>query len=179
VGTTEDDNNKIESMAYSYIYALKNKTNGMVYVGQSTVSPHNKLQRFKRLARSDSKRPVAAAVREDGIDGFELIILEECATEELNERECEWMDRLDARNPECGYNMNRGGAWKDRRKISERLSTAMTAVIKRAWADPEKRERIHASQMGAKRKPHTAETKAKISAGRKRWAAQHRAERAA
>lgn len=103
------------------IYAIRNKTNGKVYVGQSV----NILQRWRsHRARSkqpnhiDKDLPVYRALTKYGIDNFEFIILEECDKEQLNEREIYWIKYYDSYNN--GYNATLGGG--NNKNIGVKLS---------------------------------------------------------
>lgn len=92
----------------AYIYKITNKLNGKIYVGQ-TVS---KLEaRFKRHV-VDSKRMGCAlhiAIQRHGAHNFDIVELEQCPREHLNEREVFWISSLDSRRKSVGYNMTSGG----------------------------------------------------------------------
>lgn len=92
------------------IYAIRNKINGKVYIGQSV----NILQRWndhKRRSRYEEYEgnhyPLYRAFKKYGVDNFEFILLEECNKNILNEREIYWIKKYNSYND--GYNATLGG----------------------------------------------------------------------
>lgn len=91
------------------IYKITNLENGRVYIGQTK-------QTFKERWRCHVKRGIRAeigtqnklytAMWEDGIENFTFEILSECAADELNEKEKEYIEFYNADT--WGYNSNKG-----------------------------------------------------------------------
>lgn len=87
------------------IYKITNKINGKSYIGQSIDIE----RRWKEHRRSIglNKNSLYLDFEKYGIDNFTFEILEECATEMLNEREHYWIEYYDTYNN--GYNLTQGG----------------------------------------------------------------------
>jgi hypothetical protein len=92
-----------------YIYKIINKLNGKWYIGKHNGSDPNYMGSGKLLKQ---------AYKKYGIENFEKVILETCATdEELNLKEVEWMNTTNAlSDPKC-YNLAEGGTGGDRSKF--------------------------------------------------------------
>ena len=88
------------------IYKIQNNINQKNYIGQSK----NIEMRWKQHiynAETGSQYPIHRALRKYGIENFSFSILEECETSELNNKEIEWISKLNSY--EDGYNCTRGG----------------------------------------------------------------------
>lgn len=111
------------------IYMLTNRVTGMRYVGQ-TIQPANvRLREHAKAARCGSKTRIAEAIREFGIDSFELTVLESGIADSRD------LNYAEARNiVECrtywpdGYNMTFGGS-RDAALCRGRQTPANTAYI--------------------------------------------------
>lgn len=90
----------------SGIYAIKNRVNGKVYIGQ-TINLERRWIAHKsdlRLGRHDNDY-LQKAWTKHGEEVFEFSVLEECKISSLTEREQYWMDALQALNRDHGYNL--------------------------------------------------------------------------
>ena len=108
------------------IYCIENNENGKKYIGQST----NITYRFYQH-RSDLKcnrhrnQHLQCAWNEHGGEKFNFYILEECARDELDERERFYISLFNTMNQNCGYNFESGGcsnkeqSTETRKKISD------------------------------------------------------------
>lgn len=88
------------------IYKIQNNINHKNYIGQSK----NVEMRWKQhiySAEAGSQYPIHRALRKYGIENFTFSILEECEVSELNNKEIEWISKLNAYGD--GYNCTRGG----------------------------------------------------------------------
>lgn len=92
------------------IYKIENLINGHKYIGQS----NNIVKRWgaeKRVAFNEADPryyyPISRALRKYGIENFSFEIIEECAEEQLNERERYWVAYYDSFYN--GYNQTLGG----------------------------------------------------------------------
>lgn len=92
------------------VYKITNKLNNKSYIGQS-----NNIKRrwsdhissaLKEYAR-EYDSPLHKAMRTDGIENFEMTILEECNPEDLYSKEQYWIKYYDTFVN--GYNQNKGG----------------------------------------------------------------------
>lgn len=128
---------------YGYVYKITNNINGKIYIG---LHKHNE----DRIDENywGSGLLISYAIAKEGKENFSREILEWCDNREsLIDREIYWIDKLDARNPEVGYNIASGGYGGDLGEIV--------------------RKRISEAQMGPKHwnygKHRSEETKKKIS----------------
>ena len=67
-----------------YIYFIRNRITGAVYIGQTTLTVDERWTQHCSLARNESGTCFAAAIREYGPDAFEIVTLGECPTGDLN-----------------------------------------------------------------------------------------------
>lgn len=87
------------------IYKITNKINGKFYIGQS----NDIERRFNEHCTKwkQSRIPLDLAIHKYGKENFLFEVLEECDLEELNQKETDWIIKLNA--VELGYNCNKGG----------------------------------------------------------------------
>lgn len=104
-----DDNYRITNV----IYLFKNKINGKVYVGQTTVQLRNRVQQHITTSHTwtkTHKSPLHKAINKYGISNFDLQIIERCrCQQELDERERYWIAYFNSTNRKYGYNIDSGG----------------------------------------------------------------------
>lgn len=95
-----------------YIYQIQNKINNKIYIGKTLNTIE---QRWKEHCRDYKrihceKRPLYSAMKEYGIENFEISLIEEVPLENINERECYWIEILGSFK--YGYNATVGGDGK-------------------------------------------------------------------
>lgn len=95
-----------------YIYQIKNKINGKIYVGKTL---ENIEKRWREHCSDYTKshcetRPLYKAMSKYGVENFEISILEEVNEEEINEKEIQWIEILGSFKK--GYNATKGGDGK-------------------------------------------------------------------
>lgn len=93
------------------IYRIENLINHKNYIGQTTQmnirwSVHKRLA-FEPNAASYNY-PLYKAIRKYGLNNFNFTVLEECAEQELDEKEISWIKHFDSYGPN-GYNQTAGG----------------------------------------------------------------------
>lgn len=91
------------------IYAITNRVNGKVYVGQST-RLGRRISQHKVRWKEYSKKPdtkIYRAIEKHGIENFDFSVIEQCPVEMLNERETYWINFYDSFSN--GYNATVGG----------------------------------------------------------------------
>lgn len=133
--TTNETKKPSAKSACCGIYGLRNKVNGKWYVGQS-VNAKDRWRKYKKL-KCENQPKLHNALTKYGYIGFEVMMIEECSEELLNERETHWIRHHDSFNN--GYNCNEGG---NQVRMTE-----------------ETRQKIGAKSKGRK---HTEETKEKL-----------------
>ena len=162
------------------VYKIEHKTDGKVYIGQTTRTLG---ERISEHLRKGHKYYIDNALKKDGIDAFEISILETCETaDELYEREKFWIKYFNSKAPN-GYNLTDGGegtagrivSAETRKKQSDSrkgrkfspLSKEHREKISRANKGRKRSEeycrRFSEMQRGKKRKPHSEETRHKMS----------------
>ena len=162
------------SGATGVIYKLTCLISGKPYVGKTK----QKLEKRMSQHRYDSKKGsqgLGAAIRKYGWENFTVEVIEVCPVEQLNEREIFWIAELNSKSPH-GYNLTDGGeglvnpSAETRAKMSANhpdISGEKNPNYGKK-TPPETCAKISASNKGKtkgkKRKPFSAEHKAKISA---------------
>lgn len=131
------------------IYALRNKVNGRMYIGQSC-DIYRRFGEHKKKGHEINKR-----LKEDyekfGKETFELVILEECSFEELDEKEKQYINKLDPY-----YNLCRGENTCGRKgyRHSEETKEILRIKGKEQWAslsEEQKAERIKNNLKGPRK----------------------------
>lgn len=97
-----------------YIYKITNRINGKIYVGKTKTTIKNRwcthISAYKKYVQSNkNSSKLYNAINKYGIENFNISQLDECSYSELNDKERYWISKLDARNPDVGYNICRGG----------------------------------------------------------------------
>lgn len=88
-------------MSTFIIYKTTNLVNGKIYIGQHFTSAND--------GYLGSGKLIKLSIKKNGKHNFSREIIEFCNEENINEREDYWIEKLDSRNPEKGYNIARGG----------------------------------------------------------------------
>lgn len=99
-------------MGKAYIYTLTNKVNHKVYVGKTNRTVKERYQEHLLAIHKsvNDDRKLYKAFKKYGIENFDLALIEECTTENVEDREMHWIEHYDSyRN---GYNMTLGGDGK-------------------------------------------------------------------
>lgn len=130
-----------------YIYQICNKINGKVYIGQTD----NIEERWKGHCKPSSNcRYLKHAFSKYGFENFEFKVLIICFDNDMNAYEMEYIKKYNSLVP-SGYNLRNGGnSAKHHAETKDKISATLRS-IPRNHVKP---------QLG---KPHTNETKKKIS----------------
>ena len=86
-----------------YVYKITNKLTGKIYIGkrQRCIFDQNYWGSGTYITR---------AIKKYGKENFDREVIEWCSSIDLLvEREIYWIDKLDSRNPDIGYNLAKGG----------------------------------------------------------------------
>lgn len=106
----------ISSKSPGAVYLLVRLSTGQVYVGLTVCGPDQRWTFHVRAAFDGSTTKLARAIREDGINGFELHVLEENIqdTETLRQREIFWVAHHHALGPHGLNTLKPGGLGRPR-----------------------------------------------------------------
>lgn len=153
------------------IYIHVNKTNGKMYVGQTSIVPE---KRWKNGKGYIGNRYFYNAIQKYGWDGFEhVIVMKDLSLEDANKYEDMLIKILRSNNKNYGYNIKFGGnngamSEESKRRISQ--SKMGHIVTKEAR---EKISKNHADMSGEHNPRYgvkvSEETRAKIKANNKSW----------
>jgi len=101
-----------KKIIYGFIYIIKNKTNGKIYIGQTTRSFTRRLWEYRSAYKYNNfhNQYLANAFNKYGWDNFEISVIDNALTvEELNEKEINYINKYNSNNREFGYNLEAGG----------------------------------------------------------------------
>jgi group I intron endonuclease len=85
---------------------LSNRLNKKIYVGKTKRRLCNRMADHRYFAKKGHKCPISRAIAKYGWENFEILILDECETEEeLNCKEVYWINKKRACDPKVGYNI--------------------------------------------------------------------------
>lgn len=159
-----------EQERYGYIYKITNNINGKIYIG---LHKHN----LNELDESywGSGKIITCAINKEGKENFSREILEWCYDREsLKQKEIYWIEKLDARNPNIGYNVAIGG---DGGNLGEAVNKHLSDIRKgeNHWnygkhLSEETRKKISEAHKGIK---HTDECKERMSHLKKEYYKTH------
>lgn len=127
----------------AFIYKTTNIINNKIYIGKSKVNNPNYLGSGLRIT---------GAIKKYGKDNFTKSILEECTDDIVNEREIYWIQHFNSTNDLFGYNISKGGNGGNHYWAT--LTEEQRVIHNRKISD---------GKRGKSHKPHSAETKKKMS----------------
>ncbi len=98
---------------YGSIYIMKNFSNNLKYVGQTTQTSQERFSQHIRESKAEGRReynyPISRAIREYGEEAFDFAILaDKVPVEDLDLIESHYIDMYNTANPEFGYNASIG-----------------------------------------------------------------------
>ena len=104
----------------AYIYKITNIINDKIYIGKTsqTIEKRWKEHCSDYLRRNEEKRPLYSAMKKYGIQNFKIEEIEQCTSEEANEKEKYWIEYYNSFKN--GYNATIGGdgkAYIDRKLV--------------------------------------------------------------
>lgn len=129
------------------IYKTINLVNGKIYVGKDVKN---------RLEYLGSGTRLRLAINKYGRQNFSKEILEYCDSKELlNEREIYWIEKLESRNPNVGYNLARGGQGATGFKQSEEAKRKMSIAKSGRILSEETKRKMSEARKGKKMSEET------------------------
>lgn len=125
------------------IYKITNKINGKIYIGKS---------KYDDLEYYGSGLKIVGAIKKYGKENFEKSILEECLDDEVSQKEIWWIEKFNSTDDTIGYNISRGG------NGGAHYWNTLTNEEKKIH-----NKKISESKKGKTHRPHSEETKRKMS----------------
>lgn len=107
-----------------YLYKITNLVNHKVYIGQTYDFAQRKAGHLYAAKDLSNERPLYRSMRKHGTEKFLFEVIEECADDQIDERERFWIAYFDSTNLDKGYNLSFGGRGftdESRRTLSEAL----------------------------------------------------------
>jgi len=129
------------------IYKITDKTNGKIYIGQTTktISKRWTQHKHKGLKSGGHKNPLYAAMMAHGLDNFSIEEIDSASSiEELNRKEQEHIRTSNSQHPN-GYNLASGG-------FSSSGTSAWNKGLKTSDKTKEKLSKAHMGQIPGNRK---------------------------
>jgi group I intron endonuclease len=182
----------------SGIYQIRNTATGKVYVGSAVhIGRRWSLHKRRLNAGKHHSQRLQNAWVKYGPEAFEFTVLEVVAdTPQLLAREQHWLDATKAATEGMNISPTAGSllghrlsdeskqrmsdAAKGKKKTPEHAANIRNGLLGRTMT-PEQRQKMRDARLGRKFKPHSAETKAKMSAAAlgRRFTPEHREKLAA
>ena len=105
------------------IYAIRNKSNGKLYIGQTK----NVKKRFLMHTQKTSNcKLLRDAIQKEGKENFEIILLDEALSiNEADRKEKMWIEKYHSNDFNYGYNSTTGGhSWKFSENVRNEMSNS-------------------------------------------------------
>lgn len=133
-----------------FIYKTTNLVTNKIYVGKRST---NNLDD----GYLGSGIIIRNSIKKYGKENFKREILEFCKKDKINEREIFWIKELDARNPEIGYNISKGG---------DGFSSGVDHISFNKIISIETRQKMSSAATGRKMSKKTRDKISKINKGK-------------
>lgn len=129
------------------IYKITNISDKKIYIGQTVNYRKRKTSHLNSLKNGNHHNEhLQRAFDKYGESAFEIELIKECTTEELDEMEKHYIKELDACNHDKGYNMMYGG--QAYRNFTKEVRQKMSIARKGMKFSDEHREKISLAQKG-------------------------------
>lgn len=158
---------------YGYIYKITNKVNNKIYIGKTikTIEERFNQHILTAIKHRYKRSHFYDAINLYGENNFYVEELQQCDTkEELNQQERYWINQLNSRDQNIGYNIHEGGLggktyigkyqWPENSKkawyacqhlpASEKQKAMLSARRKNCIVSQETREKLRQKQLGRK-----------------------------
>lgn len=155
-----------DGSTFSGIYAIKCKTNGKLYIGQSRNIAVRRSAHFSSLRGGyHQNEHLQSAFNLLGESCFEFIVLEYAGEPELDDKEISWIAKSKSNDQKHGYNLQTGGCKYPRhsKQTLEKMSRLRTGFR----LSEETKEKISRANKGTKKTPEQCAAISKRLIGRK------------
>lgn len=152
------------------IYGIHNIINDKWYVGQAqNIARRNTIEKCNlkntgTLHRHRDNTHFSSAWKKYGENSFEWVILEECAINELDEREIFWIKQKDSFNN--GYNLTSGGKSLRNRKHTEEEKKKIGDANRGKIRTLETRQKLSKAHKGHAQSPELIKKRSEACKGR-------------
>jgi len=146
------------------VYKITNLINNKIYIGQTVLTLEKRWYNHTTKANRKSTMLISRSIAKYGAENFNKEIIDVANTQlELNEKEIFWINKLNARDINIGYNISKGGTGGN---IIKNLSNKEDIYKKRAASNRGKKRTAEfklSCSIRKKGQKLTKETKDKIS----------------
>ena len=167
------------------IYCIENTINNKKYIGQSVEIENRWSKHRSELNKNKHDNDyLQKSWNKYGEKNFKFYVLECCNKEQLDERECYYIDLYNTLNENYGYNLKTGGQFGNAVELQEVKIKKSESLKKfyennpeaknkksldalKQWSNPEIKNKICGKNNGMYGKHHTDEAKIKISKANK------------
>jgi DNA-binding XRE family transcriptional regulator len=111
-----------------FIYQIRNTLNGMCYIGKTERTIAQRFAGHVNDALSGSSRPICVAIREHGVEKFEVTEILPFENDQLNEAERAFIVLYGTLSP-AGYNATPGGDGSRKRPASRPVLESLSARV--------------------------------------------------
>jgi group I intron endonuclease len=152
---------------FGRVYLVRNKLNGKLYVGITTLTLRARWIAHVGNARSGRRKwMLHRAVAKYGAENFEILLLENCPDRDaLQEAERRWIETKRSFQP-SGYNMTLGGGGVSGFKRSDEFKLWVSQKFRGRSFSEETRRKMSAAKAGQKLSPQCYEASRAYSTGR-------------
>jgi len=139
---------------FGMVYKITNSVNGKIYVGQTI---RNLERRFKEHCIKEGCPIFFKAIKKYGKENFNTEVIEECRdTDELNEKEIYWIQKLNSQCP-SGYNISKGGSGSSGYSLSTDHKRKIAKSLYGRVVSKSTREKLRKSKVGKSRPKYVKE----------------------
>lgn len=111
------------------IYKITNNINNKIYIGQSIDIDRRFKEHIRQSKLNKDNMAIHKAIYKYGVENFTLTILEECEISELDNKEIYYIETLQARVKNIGYNICQGGCTGPIHKGIDNVNSVLTEEI--------------------------------------------------
>ena len=127
-----------------YIYAIRNKVTGRIYIGRTGRLKDRYIQHMRALYYNNHTNELMQQdFNEYGVDSFTFSVIDEVRTYDEMHKEHDWMYRLKSYLPEFGYNTKEKLCKKKAEELAWPEPEWVRELKSRIGTQPQKRHRKH------------------------------------
>lgn len=121
------------------IYLVTNRITGKQYVGQTTRTVKERWADHCSLTKNKHRSALRSAIAKYGSENFSIEIIDSAVSlEELNQKEVDWINKLNTLAP-YGYNLEGGGKNKKVHSLTKLKMSIAKMGVSRPWTNEQKK----------------------------------------